>query len=484
MTSLRRKTVVGIGWSTVSQAGRQIFQLLTLIILAKLLQPSDFGLMGMALVVIGFVTLFQDLGTTAVVVQRKTLSKRLSSTLFWVNVLFGVIVAATMAASAPLIALFFHQEQLIPILQVFSIGIFISSFGLLHKALQVREMAFDLLAKIELGAVVLGSIAGIVSALSGAGVWSLVLQNLVSIVAFTFALWFLAPYRVQLVLSWQEINKVRNYAINLTGFTLINFFIRNADNLLIGRCLGAQELGLYTLAYRILLFPVQSISAVIGRVMFPAFSKIQDDNSTFRSVYLRLVAAIAFISFPMMIGILILAEPFVLSVFSEQWHSIILLIVIFAPVGLIQSIGGTVGDIYTVKGRSDWLFRWGLAAGFVVLLSFVIGLQRGIVGVATCYAIAVFLLMYPNFAIPFQLIELSVQELIQKVSRTFICSVLMALILIFLQNTLLSPSLSVHVNLLISIIIGIAVYAIASWLINRALLLELWSNLTLLWKRA
>jgi lipopolysaccharide exporter len=268
------------------------------------------------------------------------------------------------------------------------------------------------------------------------------------------------------------VKSVSCYSLNLTGFNISNYFIRNADYILIGRFIGAGALGFYTLAYNLMLFPLQNISAIIGRVMFPAYSRIQDDDTIFRSVYLKVACTIALITFPMMTGLWALAEPFVLAIFGSRWSPVIILIMILAPVGLLQSIGTTVGSIYQAKGRTDWMFRWGSASGVIRIIAFVIGLQWGVVGVATAYAVSTVLLIYPGYAIPLSLINLRVSELWRALLRPLASSSVMLLILLVLK-VVLPGNLPGGLTMSISIPIGIIVYFLGSLVLNREQMQEI-----------
>ena len=473
MTTLKNQTVSSVKWSALSQAGRQGTQLLTTVILARLLAPSDFGLLGMAMVVIAFIEIFKDLGTTAALIQKKELSEALLSSIFWVNVGFGILAMVVLFFGAPLGGLFYREPGVVAILRVLSLSFFISSLSILQQALLQRSLDFQALAKVEISAVVCGAVVGIGLAWYGAGVWSLVFQSLTTVSVTTIFLWLSSSWRPQWIFHWQEVKSVSSFSSNLVGFNIFNYFSRNADYLLIGRYLGAQNLGYYTLAYRILLFPLQNISAVIGRVMFPVYSSIQDDNRRFSSIYLKIAVTIALITFPMMFGVLALAKPFILVVFGAKWQPTILLIMIFAPIGLAQSIITTVGAIYQSKSRTDWLFRWGIGSGVFVVIAFVIGLQWGIVGVAVAYAIASVSLFYPNFAIPFRLIDLKFMKLIQALYKPFINSLIMFLAIMLLKY-FLPNELSNQLVLGLSVGMGIMVYAFMSWLISREQFKELW----------
>jgi PST family polysaccharide transporter len=266
------------------------------------------------------------------------------------------------------------------------------------------------------------------------------------------------------------------FSLNLTGGNIFNYFARNADKLLIGRFLGVQDLGYYDLAYRLMQFPLQGISAVISRVMFPLYSRMQDDARQFGRTYLKVASAIALISFPLMLGLTALAGPFVLTLFGAAWTPVIPLLLILAPLGAVQSILTTIGNIYAAKGRTDLGLWWTVGAGLLTVLSFVLGLPWGILGVTVSYAIVMLLLTYPGFAIPFRLIGLKVRDLGRVLWRPAACSLVMYAVVT--GTVLLSPpGVPGWITLSLLVPLGAVVYFACSWAINRALLLEVISIL-------
>ncbi|MBE0596617.1 MAG: MOP flippase family protein, partial [Desulfuromonadales bacterium] len=464
---IRLQAVSGLKWSSFSQFGRQGMQLVTTIILARLLDPADFGLMGMATVVTGFILLFRDMGTASAVIQRRQSSPALLSGLFWFNVAFGLLAAALLYLLAPLLASFYHEARVTPLLRLLALSFVISGLGTLHQALLERGLEFARLARIEVAATLAGAAVGIGAALSGQGVWSLVYQTLTLTAVTTALLWFFSGWRPGLALGLHEVRQVMSYSLNLTGFNVFNYFARNADYLLIGRYLGATELGYYTLAYRLMLYPLQNISAVVARVMFPVYVRMQDDNARFSRTYLRVAAAVALVTFPLMLGLLALAEPFVLAVFGPSWQPVVLLLQILAPLGIAQAIVPLVGSIYQAKGRTDWMFRWGVVASALFVISFLIGIRWGVIGVALAYAVAFLALSYPAQAIPFRLIGLRVRELMAVLWRPFAISVLMAATVFGFTASIPAGTGSL-LTLCLAVLIGITLYTGATLVFNRA----------------
>jgi len=242
-------------------------------------------------------------------------------------------------------------------------------------------------------------------------------------------LWLLNPIMPHLTLSLNSLKPIASYSLNLSGFNLLNYFIRNADNMLIGRYLGSTSLGFYSLAYKWMLLPVYYISGVVGNVFFSALSKIQNDNLKFCSVYLKLCASIGLVTFPLLLGMVALAKPLVFVAFGPQWDLIVPLLMILSLIGLFQSIGTTIGNIYLAKGRADLMLIWGFVAGSLYILSFIIGLKWGVIGVGAAYAICGAILFYPSLVIPFRLIGLNFFQFVDAMWVILINGLIMMVII-------------------------------------------------------
>ena len=372
---------------------------------------------------------------------------------------------------APLLGVFYREPQVIPIMQVLSLSFSLSGLSNLQTSLLERNLEFDKLARIEIGTALLATLVGITAAFLGQGAWSLVYQLLAGNLFATLLFWSASNWRPSWQFDWPEIRSVMSFSLNLTGGNIFNYFARNADKLLIGRFLGSQDLGYYDLAYRLMQLPLQGISAVLTRVMFPLYSRMQDDPSQFGRTYLKVAAAIALISFPLMLGLTALAGPIVRTLFGAAWTPVIPLLLILAPLGALQSILTTIGNIYSATGRTDLGMRWTVGAGLLIVLSFVLGLPWGILGVTVSYAIVMLLLTYPGFAIPFRLIGLKVSDLGGVLWRPATCSLVMCAV-VAVTALWSPPGMPDWITLSLLVPLGVMVYFACSWAINRALLLE------------
>jgi PST family polysaccharide transporter len=464
--SIRKQATTGILWTSFGQTAQQVIQFGSGILLARLLAPSDFGLVAMSTVAVGFLTLFKDLGTSAAIIQHPNPSERLLSTIFWTNVAIGALGTCIVYGAAPYVAALYHEPKVVPLLRTLSLTFALSGLTLLHSALFERSLDFRTPVQIEAAATVVGSALAIGAALNGFGVWSLVLRAVTMAAATTAMLWVVSGYRPRAMFSWSDLMSVSKYSLNLTGFTVVNYFARNADTVLIGRVLGSTYVGVYNLAYQIMLYPLQNISYVIARVMFPVYSRMREDDERVRNTYVRVAAAIAFVSFPMMLGLFGLAGPFVITVLGQKWQSTTILLRILAPVGMVQSVVTMVGGLYQAKGRTDWFLAYGVVSTAVAVSGIVIGLQWGTVGVAGGYAIANAILLYPALAIPFRLIDLPVSRFIAALMRPLSCGLVMLGFILAFRLAAVSRLGPAEI-LFIGIPAGAVIYFIASLCLNR-----------------
>lgn len=464
--------VSGVKWTSVSTMGRRVLGLLANIVFARLLEPGDFGLVAMAGVMLGFIDIFKDLGTGSALVRAKNPGESLLSSVFWLNCGFGVLMTAVVVLLSPLIADFYNEPRVQPVLAVMAVSFLLSSLSIVHSSMLTRQMSFESMAKVELASSVLSYAIGIGAALLGHGVWSLVYQVVANSLLGTVLTWMISRWRPRLLFVWTEIRAITGYSLNLAGYNIFYYFAQNLDNLLIGRFLGTEALGLYDLAYKLMAFPMQAISAVFARVMTPYYAQAQDDLPRFRAAFLRVAAAIAFVTFPLMFGLLAVREHFVFTVFGASWTAVIPLLAMFAPLAAIRSVLTTTGSIFVATGRTDLQLRWGVVSNLVVFAGLAAGLQWGIVGVAAGFTITSVLLLYPNFAIPFRLIGLRVAELVRTLLPTFGCTALMSGC-VLLADLLLAPHAGHAVLLALLVPLGAAAYLVSTWFLNRPMLHEL-----------
>lgn len=417
------QAVHGMKWTSAARGLTQLLNFGVMIVLARLLSPEDFGQVAMVAVLTGFVALFGELGFGAALVQRKQIGEEHRSSVFWLNVVTGLLLGGIVAGAAPLIADFYREPRLVWLTRVAALSFVVAPLNMVQKNLLSRGLAWKRLAWIEASASAGSSVSALALAFSGFGVWALVLKELIAGVLASVLLWTLSSWRPRLVIDRTALRELVGFSLHLMGFSAINYWARKTDDLLIGRLMGAPALGAYGRAYSLMLLPVQEVAAVLTKVMFPLLSRVQDDRALIKRLYLRTVAMIALLTFPLMAGLFVLAEHAVPFLYGPQWDDAIPILKVFCLIGMLQSIGATVGWIYQSQGRTDWMFRWGLVASVIFVAGIVLGALRGsALDVAWGYAIAALLLVGPSFAIPGRLIGMRAFEVARAVSGVFACA--------------------------------------------------------------
>jgi len=423
--NLRQKTIKGIGWSILSRFGVQTVQFVLGVVLARLLLPEDFGLIGMIVVFVGFAQIFVDMGFGAALIQKQDTEPTHYYSVFWLNAGIGLLLMIFFMSMAPIIANFYAEPVLIPLTLLLSTKFLIGALGMVHEARLKKAMGFRKLAAVELGAVLVSGVIGVGLAYMDYGVWSLAWQTIANTGLTVALLWIVTLWRPKFQVEIQSIKDLIGFSGNLLSFSIINYWFRSADDLLIGRVVGSTALGLYGKAYSVMLFPVRGIASTIGRVLFPALSSIQDDQERVARVYLRVSRSIALVVFPMMLGLFVVAEHFVVGLFGPQWRDMIPFLRLFCMLGMTQSILRLNGNLYQSQGRTDLQLRVGGLIAVFGIGAIVAGLPWGAIGVAVTYSSYSILTTYPSVRIAVSVVGLTFRDVASNLSGVLGCSLLM-----------------------------------------------------------
>ena len=433
---------------------------ITLAVLAHLLSPSDFGLMGMIMVVIGFAQAFADMGISNAIIHRQDATKDQLSSLYWLNILAGIIVFFVVCASAPLVVGFYHEPRLYHPLYLTAVIFLITPFGQQFQILMQKELRFNELAKIEIAAPIVNSAVAIVLAFSGFGVYSLIWGQLAGTTTKVLMLLRtgLRNWRPGFHFSRRDLRGYLSFGLFQMGERSINYLNSNLDYLLIGSMLGAKSLGYYTLAYNLIIRPSSLINPVITKVAFPVFSRMQNDTAKLKRGYLKVLQLLSTVNFPIMAGLAVVAPIAVPVIFGEKWLPSIILIQILAIVGLLRSTGSPVGSLMLAKGRADLGFKWNLALTVTQIPGLYVGAKLGgTVGVAIAFAILMCIYSVFNYIILIRtMLGPCLHEYITSMWPSLWMSAAMAVAVlfsgIFLQNM---PDLLI---LIIQVLCGMAIY--------------------------
>jgi len=452
----REKIVKGISWNIINQVVIQSVGFIISVVLARLLSPEEFGIVGLVTVFTGFAAIFLDLGFGAALVQKKSVTDTDLSTVFWFNIAAGTFLTLLLASCSGLLSRFYEKPILQTITIIISLNFFIRSLAVVQNNIFLKKIDFKSLTIRNILTTVLSGGAAITMAFLGYGVWSIVAQSLLTSTLSTIFIWFLSSWRPRFLFSWDSLREMRKFSANLVANNSLNYWTRNLDNFLIGKFIGASALGIYSKAYGLMLLPLNNVSRVISNVLFPSFSSIQDDITRIRNIYLKITRSIALITFPLMIGLLVVANDFVLTLFGNQWAPMVPVLQILCIPGMLQSIGSLNGSIYQSLGKTDLQFKVTSILKVARIILLIVGIYWGIIGVAWAYAISVYILIYPMYYFPCKLVNISFKELLANVAPVFTCAISMGAML-WLSGQMMT-ALPTAYRLFIQIILGITIY--------------------------
>jgi len=368
--SLKHKTVKGTIWSSVERFSVQFIQFAVMIVMARILTPEDYGLVGMLTIFISVSQSLVDSGFSQALIRKQDRSETDNSTVFFFNIVVGFSLYALLFLSAPLISRFYDEPILCPMMRVVSLSVVINSFVVVQRALLTVKIDFKTQAKASLTAAVFSGAVGISMAYTGFGVWSIVWFQISNLVVNMSMLWVLSHWRPTLTYSWQSFRELFGFGSKLALSGIINTLYNNIYLLVIGKVFKASDLGYYTRAHQFAEFPSSNLTIILQRVTYPVLCTIQNDDERLREVYRRFLRLSAFVIFPLMMGLAALARPFVLFFLKEQWlfAATLLQIICFSMVW--YPIHAINLNLLQVKGRSDLFLKleiWKKAIGVAIL---------------------------------------------------------------------------------------------------------------------
>jgi O-antigen/teichoic acid export membrane protein len=415
----------------------------------------------MVLVFSGFVIVFTDNALKTALIQRRELSEEDRSTVFWLSLGVGLLLALLgIALSGPLAA-FYGEPEVRPLFIALSIGFFVTALGTTQSALLARDMEFRRLELRAIVATLVGAVAGISIALADFGAWAIVGQQLAEGVTSTVLLWFVTPWRPSLTFSGASLRRLGGFAGYVFGENVLYQAGRNAISLVLGRVLGAAALGTYTLATNVILMPFSRIAAPLQQVFFPAFSLMRDDRERMADVWIRATRLVALISMPALVGLVIVAPDFVDVVLGPRWSEATTVIQILAGVGLLQALHTLNGEVLLALDRAKtyfWFTMLWFAGSFGAVI---IGLEWGVVGVAACYAAAAVAIEPVRAIITTRALGIPLWRFVSALTGVAQATLVMAVLVLGARAALLALGVPAAARLVILIVLGAVVYLAA-----------------------
>ena len=385
------------GMSTFSfQLAKTVIQMVSVVVLARVLTPDDFGLIAMVAVVLGFMELFKDAGLTYVTIQQKTISVDQASALFWVNMATVSALGMCILALSPLVARFYNQPALTAVCAALSLAFVLNGLSVQHDAMLRRHMRFTALGVSQTLSRALSTIVCIALAIAGWGYWALVAGTFALSISSSLISFFMFPWVPGRPRRGSGVRPMLRFGTHMVQFEFVAYFSRNMDNILVGKFIGADGLGLYSRAFQLFMQPFTQIRAPLIDVALPVLSSLRTYPSRYRSYYERLLDVTATLTVPLAVYSILEADFIVRVMLGYQWIGVVPVFRILAVAGILQAVATTRGTVLVSLGNSKKYYRFGLINSVVMVTAYAAGLRFGIAGVAAGYAIASYAVLVPS----------------------------------------------------------------------------------------
>jgi PST family polysaccharide transporter len=395
VAEIKHRSVQGGLVGMVAQGIAFVVQMGSTLVLARLLSPTDFGLLGMVVAFTGVLNLFRDAGLSVAAVQRQELTHEDASTLFWINVLIGVFLAIVAAMASPFLVSFYREPRLLFVTIACATTFVVNGLTVQHRALLTREMRFATLAKINILALVAGAIVGITLAVSGYGYWALVGTTVTHPLVTVIGVWITMPWLPGRPRRTAGIRGLLSTGGIVTLNSLVVYFAYNTEKVLLGRFWGAELLGLYGRAYQLANLPVEQLNSSFSAVGLAGLSRMQSDRERLRRSFLRGYSILVSLGVPVVVICAVFAEEIVHILLGPQWNESARVLRLLSPTVLAFTLINPFGWFMQATGNVRRSLNIALLIAPVVIGGIAFGLAHGPIGVATGYSTAMLTLIVP-----------------------------------------------------------------------------------------
>lgn len=425
--SLREKTVNGAKWSAIATVASIGISFLQITLLARIIEPHQFGLLTISMLVIMIADTISDFGISNSIIQRKNISEVELSTLYWINVMLGLLVFFLVFVLSGLISDLLNQPEIKPLVQLLAFAFIIIPHGQQFRALLQKELEFSKIGLIETSSILIGFAITMCSALyypfAITAIWGYLCMSICK--TLMFAVVGRKIYKPILRFNYKSVSSNIKFGAYLTADALVNQLNSNIATVILSRSLGAVIAGGYNLAYNVAVLPPSRLNPILTRVLFPAFSKIQDDKEKLRTNFYKLLSFVGLINFPVLLGLLTVSDNFVITIFGEKWQFITPILQILCIVGLLRSIGNPIGSLLMAKARVDISFKFNVFKLFLFIPSIWIGATYfGGIGAALGFLIVQVINTYLSYFILIKpVLGSSYREYIQSITLPLVLTI-------------------------------------------------------------
>jgi O-antigen/teichoic acid export membrane protein len=470
---MKGDVVIAFLWQGGVKIFTQIISFVISIILARLLTPDDYGLIGMAIIYISFLDLVNEFGIGSSIIQKQDLPEKILSSLNWFALWLGLIFMVLTIATSSLVASFFSQPRLKNIISVLSVLFVISALKNIPFNILTRNLEFKKRSIAEMTSIFSGGAVAITAALNGFGVWSLVGNTICQGIILTGMILYFSSWKPSFHFCFSEIKEVLSFGSKLL-LTRIQWFVYSkSDSLIIGKMLGDKSLGIYSLALSLALLPTEKISSVINQVAFPFFSSIQDDETKLQDMFLFITKGLALFSFPLLTLLFVLADILIPAIYTSKWVPMIPILRMLCIVGLLKSIDVVIPQILVARGKANKLVKYSSLMLIVMPIAFLCGSLYGLSGIATAWILCYPLLSLFLYRICFCEIHLKPKRYISQLLPFALSSIFMGISVWFISIWITDLVFNVTLRLTFLSLLGFVQYLLCLWAYDKETLTRL-----------
>lgn len=434
MISIKQQFKSGFLITFISKYSQVLIEIIVSIILSRLLSPREFGIAAIVFVFSAFFNIFGEIGLGPAIIQHKDIDKNDIDILFFFSIILGVGISAIFVLLSPAIAWFYEDNIYINIGYCMTLIIMLNTISVVPESIIRKELGFKYIGIVNISANLIGGMFAIIFANLKFGVYALILKNIITAaIIFSFFL-IKARIRFNVKLSFEPLKKVLNFSVNQFAFNVQNYFSRNIDNFLIGKYLGSTQLGYYDRAFKLMRYPVNKITFIITPVLHPILSKYQNNIPVIRRTYYKVVQLLAAVALPLSIVMYSLSEEIIIILYGPNWSGTIPVFKMLSLCSGTQMLISSTGAIYQSIGRTDTLFRVGLANFLFVVTGIIFGMHWGINGVAIGLASGITLSFFPYFIVLTKLIDGNLMDIVRIISKPLLISFILIILVLPIKH--------------------------------------------------
>jgi teichuronic acid exporter len=469
---LRRRAVKSTAWFGVTRIGMQVSVWLVTIVLARLLSPGDYGLFAMALSVLAFIEVFQELGLGAAIIQRQQVTREELNGIFWIVVSASALLTALVFVAADVVGALYAEPRLPGMLRVLSIAFLLNSFGMIPQTLLTKEIHLHRRSIAEGAGVIISIPIALGLAYHGYGVWALIIGHLGRAVALNITLAALARWIPGTDVSFRGIRKILNFGLHIVGGRVIATLSTAVNTAIVGLMLGGRSVGLYTMTRGLADGPHRISTSIINQISFPIFSKIQDDRVALKRYFLSISKYLAIIALPVQVGIALVASELVPIVLSPAWSEMIGILKIFAVGAIVAVLSLPAAPLLQARGRPEAAVHFGWMSSAAMALAFLVGSTYGLGGVATAWLIVLVPARAILIFVSLRELQLSVREYLRHLLLPAVATGAMTFSVLTVPG-LMAIDMSALATLAVKVCIGALAYVLVLLILDRQVSTEI-----------